>query len=188
MLTRRRPVLGSLLMLAAASAAGATAAAEASSPDFADVSWAAPTPFDGKSYAGAASLCVASCLLCFVHLADGMPAGNGRVVVLAWGDPAAGGLSFYVRSPVALHSDSTLFTIARVSVAMSPNPFAGGGYYNQSLHLARGEVAVHGGGSSFATRAASVTLCVRAHALMHFPYGPGRPFDVCISPMDRAAR
>lgn len=95
-----------------------------------------------------------------------MPAGNGRVVVLAWGNASAGGVDFYVRSPLAMHTDASLFTIAKLRLALSPNPFTagGGGYYNQSLHLARGEVAVHGGGTCYEDRVASITLYVDANS------------------------
>jgi hypothetical protein len=111
-----------------------------------DVTWLSSTPFDGSSHT------------------DGMPAGNGRVVVLAWGEPAAGGVSFYVRSPLALHTDSQLYTLARVSVALSPNPFAPGAYYNQTSHLADGSVTVIGGGTGMGDFAASLSLYVDANS------------------------
>ena len=115
------------------------------SPQY-DVSFASATAFDGKNYA------------------DGMPSGNGRVVVLGWGNQTAGGLNFFVRSPLAMHTDSTLFTLALVSVVLSPNPFAGLGYYNQTHHLSDGSITVLGGGTSLADYAAAVSLYVDANA------------------------
>jgi hypothetical protein len=105
-----------------------------------DVSWSDATPFDGKNYA------------------DGMPLGNGRIAALAWGNSSTGGLELYIRSAVALHSDSQVFTIARLSVQLSPNPCAGPApYWRQSLHLADGAVALEcgpaGGGAAVALRA-----------------------------------
>jgi hypothetical protein len=100
-------------------------------PSRLNLSWNSTTPFDGKNYA------------------DAMPLGNGRVVALAWGN-ASGGLHFYVRSPQALHSDTQVYTIARVDVAVFPNPCLSGAYYNQSLHLEDGSLTVLCGGSSFA--------------------------------------
>jgi hypothetical protein len=134
-----------LILAVAALAAAARAAPPPSPPG--DVTWLSPTPFDGASYA------------------DGMPAGNGRVVVLAWGDAAAGGLALYVRSPQALHTDSQLYTIARVSVALAPNPFAApGGFYNQTHHLGDGSVTVTGGGTGMADFVAQLTLYVDANS------------------------
>jgi hypothetical protein len=90
-----------------------------------NVEWLSLTPFDGKAYT------------------DGMPSGNGHVQVLAWGNATTGGLSFYVRSPLAMHTDSALYTIARVDVSVSPNPV--------SLHGASG-------------RPPSLALHTRVHA------------------------
>ena len=69
--------LNTRLLAVAVVAAVVVATPPASPPG--DVTWLSPTPFDNASYT------------------DGMPAGNGRVVVLAWGDPTGGGISFYVR-------------------------------------------------------------------------------------------
>ncbi len=69
-----------------------------------NVEWLSLTPFDGKAYT------------------DAMPSGNGVVQILAWGNTTIGGLSLYVRSPLAMHTDSALYTIARIDIAVSPNP------------------------------------------------------------------
>ena len=125
---------------AAALAALLRLAASAGAPPVSthDVSWASATPFDGKNYA------------------DAMPLGNGRVAALAWGNASTGGLELYIRSPVALHSDSQVFTIARLSVSLSPNPCSPAGFWNQSLHLADGAVTLEcgpAGGPAVALRA-----------------------------------
>jgi hypothetical protein len=57
-------------------------------------------------------------------MTDAMPTGNGRTVVLAWAEPALGGLSFYVRSPLALALDTQVYTVAKVSLALAPNPLS----------------------------------------------------------------
>jgi len=97
-----------------------------------------------------------------------MPLGNGRVAVLAWGNVTAGGLDMYVRSPLAQHTDSQLYTIAKLSVALVPNPFAATGngapYWNQTLSLATATVTVAGGGSSGADYAWSLTAHVDANS------------------------
>ena len=106
-----------------------------------------PTPFDGNFYA------------------DGMPTGNGITVVLAWGNSTSGGLDFYVRSPLAMHTDSQLFTLAKVSVALTPNPFGNSTYWNQTHHLEDGSITVSGGGSGgLADAAANISLTVDANA------------------------
>lgn len=111
-----------------------------------DVSFDSPTAFDGKNYA------------------DGMPAGNGRTVVLAWANATNGGMDFYIRSPLAQHTDSQLYTIGKVAVSVAPNPFATGAYFNQSLHLATGSVEVLAGGSDFSDYSIAINLWVDANS------------------------
>ena len=108
-----------------------------------DVSWAAPSPNP---------------------LADGMPLGNGAVVVLAWANATAGGIGFYVRHPHAQHTDSTHFTLARVTVGLSPNPFSASAYFNQSHHLEDGSVTVLAGGAGFSAPAAALRIYVDANS------------------------
>jgi len=55
---------------------------------------------------------------------DGMPTGNGRVASIVWGNASHGGFDFYVNSPLAMATDSTLLSIARISVRLSPNPWS----------------------------------------------------------------
>ena len=128
-------------LLSAAVAAAATPPARAH-----NVEWLSLTPFDGKTFT------------------DAMPAGNGVVQVLAWGNASAGGLSFYVRSPLAQHTDSALFTIARVDVAVAPSPFVAGAYVNQTLNLEDGSITLLAGGTSFADHAVSMSLYVDANS------------------------
>lgn len=70
------------------------------------LSWLSPTDFGGEP---------------ITNYADAMPLGNGRVVALAWANYSTGGLDFYLRSAQALHSDTTVFTIARGAISLSPN-------------------------------------------------------------------
>lgn len=116
----------------------------APNPSRLNLSWNTFTPFDGKNYA------------------DAMPLGNGRVVALAWGNGTSGGVHFFVRSPQALHSDSQVFTIARVDVAVAPNLCATGPFWNQTLHLEDGSVTLLCGGASLADHALAMTVFVDA--------------------------
>ena len=101
----------------------ALAAALPPDPSTYDVIWTAPTA--NKS------------------MTDAMPTGNGRVVVLAWAEPALGALAFYVRSPLALALDTQVYTLARVGLALSPNPCAApAAPYQQRLHLADGSISL----------------------------------------------
>jgi hypothetical protein len=112
-----------------------------------DVTWLSASSFNGVNYE------------------DGMPAGNGRVVVLGWANISAGSLDFYVRSPLAMHTDTQLYTIARVSIAVQPNPFsAASSYFNQTSALADGSITVLGGGTSFSDYVVSLTLWVDANS------------------------
>ena len=124
-----------------------SAAATPSPPDVAayDVSWSTPSPHRPGG-----------------PFTDGMPLGNGATVVLAWANVTAGGLSFYVRHPHAQHTDSTGFTLARVTVALSPNPFMASAYFNQTHHLEDGSVTVLAGGAGFSAPAAVLRIFVDA--------------------------
>ncbi len=127
--------------------AGGALAAAPPAPDVAayDVAWSSPSAArDGGPFE------------------DGMPLGNGATVVLAWANTTAGGLSFYVRHPHAQHTDSTDFTLARVTVALVPNPFLGSSYFNQTHHLEDGSVTVLAGGSGFSAPAAVLRIFVDA--------------------------
>jgi hypothetical protein len=140
--------MGLLHTVAVALALSACPAAFAQQPPITtyNVEWLTPSNFDGSQYT------------------DGMPTGNGDVVVLGWGNATAGSLDFFVRSAQAMHTDSTLFTIALVSVALSPNPFATGSYWNQTLHLDTGAISILGGGSSFVDYEAEISLYVDANS------------------------
>ena len=123
------------------------AAAHAAPPTgFADVTWLSPSDFTGK------------------HYEDAMPTGNGRIAALAWGNATSGGLDAYIRSADALHIDSQVYTLARLSVHLAPNPCYAGAYYNQTLHLADGSITLLCGGTSLADYTAALTLFVDAHA------------------------
>jgi len=95
--------------------------------------------------------------------ADGMPLGNGATVALAWANTTAGGLSFYVRHPHAQHTDSTGFTLARVTVGLTPNPFLTSPYFNQTHHLEDGSITILAGGGGFSSPAAVLRIFVDAH-------------------------
>ena len=126
-----------------------------------NVEWLSQTPFDGSNYA------------------DGMPLGNGRVVVLTWSNTS--GLEAYIRSPLAQHTDTTLFTIARLSVTLSPAVSAGS-YFNQTLHLEDGSTTMIFGGTSFADYVYSLRIYVDANSdtvMISANAGPSKqPFNI----------
>ena len=137
----RNPLASSLLLLLACLASRTSCSAP--DPSKHNVEWFSPSPFDGKNFA------------------DGLPLGNGRVAVLAWPNASAGGVDLYVRSPLALHTDTQVFTLARVSVALSPNPCASG-FFSASLHLEDASVRVLCGGSSAADYSVALRVFVDA--------------------------
>jgi len=63
---------------------------------------------------------------------DGMPLGNGKTVTLVWGNASTCGIDLFIRSPLAMTTDTTLLTIARVSAYLTPSPC--GSYWNQTHH------------------------------------------------------
>ena len=91
-----------------------------------------------------------------------MPLGNGDTQVSAWANVSAGGMSFYVAKQDAMHSDTSQYKVALVTVALSPSPFVTGSYFNQTLDLASARVIVEAGGSDHSTAAAVLSVWVDA--------------------------
>lgn len=73
---------------------------------------------------------------------DAMPLGNGRVTALAWANATAGGLGIYLGSQEAMSSQTELFKLALLQISVSPNPYTGSNYFNQTLDLETGTVFV----------------------------------------------
>ena len=92
----------------------------------------------------------------------GMPLGNGDVQAQPWADEAAGGVSLYISKGNAQHSDALPFKVALLSVALAPNPFLAGPFFNQTLDLAAATVLVSAGGTSLAAAAANISVWVDA--------------------------
>lgn len=104
-------------------------------------------------------------------LIDGMPSGNGRIVAFTWGNASAGGFDFLINSPLAMATDSTLLSIAKVSVRLTPNPcvndgppYYNGSYWNQTHHLEDGSVSLLCGGTGYDDYVANFSLYVDANA------------------------
>ncbi len=134
-----------LLLLAAVAAAVVVVSAGAGQDvSVFDVTWLAPTA--GQS-----------------GVVDGMPVGNGVTAALVWGNATSGGLDFYVMSPLAMATDTTLLPIALVSLLASPNPCTSGAYWNQTHHLADGSVTLLCGGSGLADYALAWRVYVDAN-------------------------
>jgi hypothetical protein len=124
---------------------GGGAAAAAAYPAQYDVSWASPSPQNSTSgWKGNYMVKNGSVYM------DAMPLGNGDVVAMAWANASAGGIGCYVRKADAMSATSSLLTLALLQVALDPNPFAAGGYFNQTLHFATASVVVLAGGTSYA--------------------------------------
>ena len=107
-----------------------------------------------------------------------MPIGNGDTQASAWANVSAGGLSFYVAKQDAMHSDTSPYKVALVTVSVFPSPFLAGPYFNQTLDLATARVAVEAGGSEHDS--AAVILSVWVDSLSNTIYatavaGPGDP-------------
>ena len=83
--------------------------------------------------------------------ADAMPLGNGDVVAMCWANASAGGIGMYVRKADAMDNVTKLLTLGLLQLELSPNPFAAGPYFNQTLSLKTATVVVLAGGSSFTT-------------------------------------
>jgi len=126
-----------------------------------DVTWLSPSPVSSTNYD------------------DAMPLGNGKTVVVVWNNVTNGGIDFYVRSPLAMHSDSTLFTLGKISINISPNPFiTSNSYFNQTHHLEDSSVTLLGGGTSYSDYLVEIKIFVDANSDGIFTTinnGPGNP-------------
>lgn len=107
-----------------------------------------------------------------------MPLGNGDCQVSAWANVSAGGLSFYIAKQDAMHSDTSLYKVALVTVALNPNPFKAGAYFNQTHDLASARVVIEAGGAGHDF--AAIVISVWVDAFSNTVYvtavsGPGDP-------------
>jgi hypothetical protein len=94
-----------------------------------------------------------------------MPLGNGRTTALAWSNTSTGGVGIYLGSQDAMSAHAELFKLALLQVAITPNPWAGGGsYFNQTLDLATGTFSLHLGGANLSTHAVHIAVYVDANA------------------------
>jgi alpha-L-fucosidase 2 len=73
-----------------------------------------------------------------------MPLGNGDVGINLWVEPS-GDLVFYLSKTDAWSETARLLKLGRVRVRFSPNPFASGTRFRQTLNLAKGEIQIVGG-------------------------------------------
>jgi hypothetical protein len=96
--------------------------------------------------------------------ATAMPIGNGRLTALAWANVSAGGLGLMVGHQNAMSSATELFKLGLVHVALSPNPYQSGAYFNQTLDLDSASVLIYAGGTSLADYAVSMRVWADANA------------------------
>ena len=73
---------------------------------------------------------------------DAMPLGNGRVTAIAWANTTLGGIGMYFGSQEAMALDTTLYKLAHLQVAVTPNPFTASALFNQTLDVSTGTVYV----------------------------------------------
>jgi hypothetical protein len=92
----------------------------------------------------------------------GMPLGNGDTQALAWANTTAGGISFYISKNDAVASDTSQYKVALVTLALSPNPFTAGPFFNQTLDISTGTVFVSAGGADASTAAANFSVWIDA--------------------------
>ena len=73
-----------------------------------------------------------------------MPIGNGDIGLNLWAQDE-GGLYFYISKTDAWSENNRLLKLGRVHVGMSPNPFARGKPFKQTLHLRNAEILIEAG-------------------------------------------
>jgi len=116
------------------------------------VSWLTPTAEPGRTQGGRATY------------QGGMPLGNGRTTATAWANTTSGGISLYLGSQDAMSSHGELFKLGLLEVALSPNPFTSGPYFNQTADLSSATVLLYAGGTSMADYAVLLTAYVDANS------------------------
>lgn len=107
-----------------------------------------------------------------------MPIGNGDLTALVWANASAGGINMYVGKQDAMSSNTELFRLAMVRLALAPNPIQPGAYFNHTLDLSTASMLVQAGGTADAP---SVTFRVYADAnndviTIHASSGSGAEF------------
>ncbi|MBI4880259.1 MAG: hypothetical protein HY812_11465 [Planctomycetes bacterium] len=73
-----------------------------------------------------------------------MPIGNGEVGLNVWVE-GSGDLCFYLARTDAWSEANRLLKLGRMRVRLTPNPFAGGAPFRQTLCLAEGAIEIEGG-------------------------------------------
>ncbi len=82
---------------------------------------------------------------------ESMPLGNGETTLNAWVE-GNGDLLFYIGRSDAESEVNTNIKLGRVRVKLTPNPFATGQPFNQTLDLATGRMLITAGNSGSQTR------------------------------------
>ena len=93
-----------------------------------------------------------------------MPIGNGALTATAWANVSAGGVGVMLGHQAAQSSATELFKLGLLQVALTPNPFSAGHYFNQTLDVSTASIIVHAGGTSYADRAITCRIWVDANA------------------------
>lgn len=114
--------------------------------------WLSPTKEPGASQGG------------FPTYQGAMPVGNGAFTALAWANVSNGGVGVLLGHQSAMSSATELFKLGLIQVALTPNPFLSGPFFNQTLDISTATVLVYAGGSSLADHAVSFRVWVDANA------------------------
>lgn len=89
-----------------------------------------------------------------------MPLGNGDIGLNVWAEED-GDLLFYIGKTDAWSESGRLLKLARVRIALEPNPFRAGRAFLQELDLETGSIRIEAGGAGESVR---IRLWVDAHA------------------------
>jgi len=115
-------------------------------------SWSSPSTGPGKTQGGKPTY------------QDAMPLGNGALTALAWANLTNGGAGLYIGHQQAMSSHTELFKLAVIQISLTPNPYAAGSYFNQTVDFATGTVSIFLGGSSMQTATALLSIWVDANS------------------------
>jgi hypothetical protein len=104
-----------------------------------------------------------------------MPLGNGDIGANVWAEEG-GDLVFYISKTDAWDGLGRLLKLGRVRVTFTPNPFAAGRPFRQTLRLRQGEIEIVAGPPA---EAVTVRIRVDAHLpVVRIEAAGAKPFDI----------
>ncbi|MBZ0258455.1 DUF5703 domain-containing protein, partial [bacterium] len=106
-----------------------------------------------------------------------MPIGNGDIGMNVWAEPD-GGLVLLLSKTDAWSENAALLKLGRVRMSFSPNPFAEGKPFEQTLRLHEGEITINAGQGN---NAVAIQIWVDAnHPVIHIKTNSETQYELTV--------